>query len=501
MIKKLNFSKPLNIIFSGVLCTLIAVWLIISASQWSDITDSYHKINSKHINNVSLFIRDALHNYEYALDEIINASPDFSLTSYNENRSNVKKLLMTQLKMMPNVLAIIEGDAKGNYIRVPSLDKSLRGINEYDPRTRPWFHNASADSDKALFTSPYDDYVLNKKIISISRPILREDSSTSGVLALDLDLDFLVKILHDLTPPVSGDTFILARDGLPVIKPLRFQDDSMYSEFLKKSVENDGYFYHEATHSYYYYKSIANPKWVIFYKVDKNTLNGLAFHESIKVTYGVGFALIILIFSWWGVKSIVDSIFMSIASSLRYGKFEGLDAASLLLNELRSTSEHIETITEKTLTDSLTGLRNRRSFDTDLEKIEHHKKSFIAMMDIDNFKQVNDVYGHATGDVVLKSVATLAIEEQSNNVMFYRYGGEEFAVIFKNSELDEAYETLERLRKKVEQRQFREPGLNVTLSVGLCSLHNTSVTEAVEKADSLLYEAKKSGKNKTVINV
>lgn len=125
----------------------------------------------------------------------------------------------------------------------------------------------------------------------------------------------------------------------------------------------------------------------------------------------------------------------------------------------------------------------------------------LALIDIDNFKKVNDTYGHKAGDAVLKKVAELIRSSVGSNDIVARYGGEEFAVIFAERSFQEAYDTVEQIRKSVESELHEAIGWQAaTISVGLHAYAAGMGKEALfVGADNALYEAKRSGKNRTVI--
>ena len=127
------------------------------------------------------------------------------------------------------------------------------------------------------------------------------------------------------------------------------------------------------------------------------------------------------------------------------------------------------------VTDGLTGLYNRRhfqcNFDREFLRSERYdSKLSLAMIDIDFFKQVNDTYGHGCGDYVLKEIAYLALQTFRKTDMVFRYGGEEFAVILTETDIQNAIIPCERLRKNVETYPFIYNGqpFNVTISAGVC---------------------------------
>lgn len=158
------------------------------------------------------------------------------------------------------------------------------------------------------------------------------------------------------------------------------------------------------------------------------------------------------------------------------------------------------------LTDALTGLYNRRHFNAELEREFMRSKRYggnlcIAIIDIDFFKKINDTYGHICGDYVLKEVAYLMLENFRKTDMVFRYGGEEFVVIMTETSLENSLIPLERLRKTIENNNFTYKGekIKVTISIGAEINHTESPDEFLNNADKALYQAKQSGRNKTVL--
>lgn len=157
--------------------------------------------------------------------------------------------------------------------------------------------------------------------------------------------------------------------------------------------------------------------------------------------------------------------------------------------------------------DPLTGLYNHISFHEYLDiLIEQAKQNnlpiHLAILDIDNFKKVNDQYGHCVGDLVLKRISKIIKESIPFNHFACRYGGEEFAIIFTDISLKEAHTISDKIRTTIQN--FHHEELNhqsVTISIGLqsftCAMDKKDL---FERADSLLYVAKKSGKNMMVMH-
>ncbi len=167
------------------------------------------------------------------------------------------------------------------------------------------------------------------------------------------------------------------------------------------------------------------------------------------------------------------------------------------------------TLVDNATRDSLTGAYNRGSFLDQLRKdvssaIRHRQYLSVAALDLDHFKQINDRYGHATGDLVLRhfarTVSTLIRSEDT----FGRIGGEEFALILRQCPELEAQKKLERIRDTIERLDLMhgEQRVVVTVSVGICGLEAglaIADTELLEAADRALYEAKTAGRNRVSV--
>ena len=158
------------------------------------------------------------------------------------------------------------------------------------------------------------------------------------------------------------------------------------------------------------------------------------------------------------------------------------------------------------LTDGLTGLYNRRYLEVHLDKLlqknrEDKKYLAVLMMDIDHFKSVNDTYGHTVGDEILKKFAARLRDKVRSFDMVARYGGEEFVVILPDVSRERAYRVAERLRATIANEPFPcavpSGALEITTSIGGAVIGGeiNDVREALERADTTLYQAKGGGRN------
>jgi diguanylate cyclase (GGDEF)-like protein len=154
-------------------------------------------------------------------------------------------------------------------------------------------------------------------------------------------------------------------------------------------------------------------------------------------------------------------------------------------------------------TDSLTGIFNRAKFDEEFKKWTNYSNTHendisLVFFDIDNFKSVNDNYGHMAGDKVIKNIALSIQSKIRSTDIFARWGGEEFVILLPNTGNDQAVEMAERMRVAIEKITCSEWG-NITCSFGIATLRkNESADSFIKRGDKLLYEAKRCGKNKVV---
>jgi diguanylate cyclase (GGDEF)-like protein len=168
-----------------------------------------------------------------------------------------------------------------------------------------------------------------------------------------------------------------------------------------------------------------------------------------------------------------------------------------------------ETATRESVTDELTGLSNRRALDDVLAGEVERARRFgddlgLVLIDLDDFKSVNDTYGHLQGDVVLREVARVLRASSREIDQPARYGGEELAVVLPGTDLEGAYNRAERIREEIARLRIpRLDGLGTVSITTSCGVAAVRAGEAdgralVQAADSALYEAKHSGKNTSV---
>ncbi len=177
----------------------------------------------------------------------------------------------------------------------------------------------------------------------------------------------------------------------------------------------------------------------------------------------------------------------------------------LVAERTAQLEQMVEEVKRLSLTDALTGCLNRRALDerllTEVERSRRYERSLsVIFVDMDHFKRINDQYGHATGDVVLREVALRCQRELRTQVDWLaRYGGEEFLVVLPESDARQASELAHRLGAVMRDRPIDVDGLllHVTASFGVAQLHegDESMEKMLSRADAALYAAKAAGRD------
>lgn len=210
------------------------------------------------------------------------------------------------------------------------------------------------------------------------------------------------------------------------------------------------------------------------------------------------------------VQNIMIALILTGAALAGFGIIaRGRELMNSLENSLKSEQDlRIQNIIMDRLSkiDPLTDLYNHKTFHEYLGWLIDHQQSNpfpmqLAILDIDNFKKVNDQYGHWVGDIVLRQVAAMVLKHIGADDFAARYGGEEFVVILTAKKLEDSHRIMTRILTAIAELPIAEmDGASITVSIGMHDYTGTdSKSSTFQQADDALYEAKKTGKNKIVI--
>ena len=359
-------------------------------------------------------------------------------------------------------------------------------------------------------TAIYGPYYNEEKeyVVCYSAPV-RRNGRIVGVLSIEKDGYLFCRLIENIRFGNSGESYIIDAGGTDIAVSDPNHIDWVKNQYNSRKLyeknkdeetksildlEQEGlngksgvgtYTWNDGK-VYVTYRPISTTGWVLFAGLREEELAEMtqsAFFASIAKGPALAicltlFALLTVLIVFWIISS---------------------------MKKTAEINEKLEIIANK---DSLTGLRNRHFLETSLSEkwkypVKVPSQAAVLMMDIDDFKQYNDFYGHPKGDDCLREVAGLFRDafEDANNVM--RYGGEEFMGVVFLLDQSAALDIGEKICHLVENAAIPNScGGVVTVSVGICYVDSTleiSLKTCIQTADKALYEAKRSGKNKAVL--
>lgn len=250
---------------------------------------------------------------------------------------------------------------------------------------------------------------------------------------------------------------------------------------------------------------------LLFVDYHLGEVNGL---EFIAVLRESGFEQPVILITGQGSEDVaIEAMRAGVSDYLVKGNYNDHDLFRAVMNaiekyELRKKiAEDVIRFKEMSITDDLTGLLNRCYFFEELSKeLNRADRSgppfSLIMLDLDEFKKINDTYGHLTGDMVLKKTADIIKKHMRSSDLPCRYGGEEFCIILPDTSIPGAMAKAEKLREDIATAQYdsdeTDEKISITCSIGMAQYDtgDTNVNEIIRRADRALYKAKDAGRNK-----
>lgn len=501
--RRLSFSTPILLSFAGILLSFIIIATLVSIIQRNDIVENYHSINRNFTHNLAVnYAESILHENDYILgraatylsrneelNKVVNLEPEKGLQS-----------MMQLLAMMPTVSSLSIADTQGHYLRAPqAVDR--QGDPVFNATTRPWFVHQGDVGIFSRYTQPYTDFFTHQQTVTLAKPVISADGKLKGTLAFHFDLIAMSHTLRQMKPPVQGEFFIVNRQGQALLHPDsgKLFQTVVSDRLLTDMTAGEGEVFDKASRTWYYYYSFTNPDWFVIYKVSDHTLSALAQREGMIISWGFALTGLIIITFGLYLRQASRGILMNIINAIKTGDTKRAPGLDVMLHKaIENNKERERAYVRQATVDSLTGCKNRWAFDTDITALMNEQQPLaLSLVDIDNFKSINDTWGHLSGDIVLRNVAREGIAIlQAHGLSLYRYGGEEFAVIFPAEHIEQASALLELWRLNVANRTWREEGLHVTFSAGLGEWHMETLDHLVSSVDEALYKAKHQGKNR-----
>lgn len=444
-------------------------------------------------------------------------------------RDQMRRYLRSVQTRLGPVLELTVTDAAGNVLASSQATPELRVPANWPPQ---------GAIDGVLIATPHWDSTRGRPTIAITVPILSPANEILGALSALFDLRSVQPQLQSLTRSLPGEVVLEATGGAPLLStrrlapglaPLSAATREQLHAHPGEPVNFRGHFRQRVLGV----SAIAHalPVHIIAERDLADIYQAWSGFRNWFVSLVTGLTLLVGAIAWRIGRAIVKPldrltgaadriasgdltvqvaetnndelghltrVFNQMADNLRRSQAE-VDAAS---KALRQKNQLLEALS---LTDSLTGLYNRKKLDDvlagQIARFQRNHRPFaLLMLDIDYFKALNDTYGHLAGDEVLVSVAKVLMQAIRNVDCAARYGGEEFAIVLVETSLGAAIETAERIRSLLQKTVYRvgERSVSVTVSVGVAEsrVEDEGGDSVLARADAALYEAKHAGRNR-----
>ena len=400
---------------------------------------------------------------------------------------------------------VIISDAEDRYKIYPSVN-----IDKFSPRERPWYP-LTATKDAITYSEPYLSILndingtsrSNKKSITASTNLYNKHSGFIGNIAFDLDLKSISSTINNKLPPYNGKFFITSATGEVVLSENKIDifKKNVPPSWIERASAVEGDFYDSNEGVFVFYKTYMNPDWLAFTIVNESD-----YHDITSIAKKTFWIVILSCFVFYIIMVALVKLYMERIISRLYMGINGIDhkkdkiTIGSIYENIQKSKKNLEQAVYDSTVDSLTNMFNRRKFDTDINALAINNHFFyLAMIDIDDFKKINDTYGHETGDVVLRTVCKIGHQIMGNTYSIYRIGGEELCVIYAGDDYQHFYELIDTWLKMVSMRAWRESDLHVTFSAGIATYNNEKpIEDVLIDADKKLYIAKSEGKNRII---
>jgi diguanylate cyclase (GGDEF)-like protein len=346
------------------------------------------------------------------------------------------------------------------------------------------------------------DYVVSKNVPVIVLTALINDDIRDHILSYAI-FDYIIKEGPHSMVQLSDSIRRFVRNKHITI--LIVDDSGVGRKILRKSLENQMFSVVEATNGQEALSQLkVNPDIrLVITDYHMPVMDGFQLTGEIRKQFPMGEIGII------GISAVGNPIlsakFLKTGANDFVNKPYNEEEFQWRIHQNIELLESMRIIREAAIKDYLTGLYNRRYFFNVAEKLFENAKRknlniLIGMIDIDNFKAINDTYGHDAGDQVIQHIAQIMQNSFRASDIVARFGGEEFVVLSVNMAPEKHHIHFEDLRKAVETTSIktRSGEINVTVSIGVSTRIAASLDEMINESDKQLYNAKKAGRNKVI---
>lgn len=510
---RLNIIISLVVIVGAIIAAIINFYTSSKALK-NSLTESYLESNYNYTNKLAEGVELIINNLQKDITAIAN------LHSENEFNQKSLNIFLDAEKSDFNSIFITDMNGEIQLISPNELNFSNRSTIKKGTIIDKNVVNKSITEKKPFITEPYITNNGNALIL-VTAPIFDDNHTPKGVMVGTVHLFEENAINHLLkTHEYRDDTIIYVVDAKghivfhPDSKKLSTDasDDSIVATILRDKTSGYKEFTDSNNEKYFAGYSYIEPfKWGIISMTPASAINepmkelffDLLTRSSVVVLILVVIAALLMRtltkpltqLAEYSEKAILNNKINKVKEPMHINS--QIYEVKQLSRQLQS---HIQMLNREIQIDGLTGIANRRTFDATIKEwIETKQKFSLLLMDIDDFKRVNDTYGHLVGDDVLKFLSKIIESFEGEEDLTFRYGGEEFGLLLKNCNEQNAYEIAEKLRKEVADK-ISPTGEYITISIGVTEfkkdIHPVTI---IERADKALYQSKRAGKNKSTI--
>lgn len=422
---------------------------------------------------------------------------------YSRNIWNGKVLLSKQLSV------IYYADASGqSFSSDPELDLAWHktGISA---ASRAWFQGA-VNTTGFSWTGAYQDALTGIYTLTVSHRLRPFAGINERVIGIDIDLSAWSQMLSTMLYRDNGLNHLLfdrTTGQVLASSQAELNGQILKRPWLDRLEGVSGAFYSNETDQYVAYETLPGRTSILAIttqpKRDAVAMLGGGAVMVLLMLSGLLFIVIATLFRLrlsalvGGLIQMVRLLRLSSAQERATMILPDFPEIAELHEELNLVSDRLQASQDAAHRDVLTGLYNRRFLDERLRQLHAEGKPFVlALIDFDNFKSINDRYGHSTGDVVLRRSSSLGLELLGNVATLCRYGGEELMVLFEHCTLEEAEWLMTHWRQGVSELKWRDEEMKVTFSGGIAAAEGRSPEALIERIDQALYQAKRDGKDR-----
>ncbi|MCH7372183.1 MULTISPECIES: sensor domain-containing diguanylate cyclase [Aeromonas] len=458
---------------------------------------------------IAIAEEESLEQVEQVLATEVNADQLRPLTFSEETKAFSRNLWNGKVTLGNQLNLIFYADSSGQSFSNNEEQDLAWDATKLDATSRAWFKGALRTSDFS-WTGAYQDALTGAYTLTVSHRLRPFGGVKDRVISLDINLPAWSQRLSTMLYRDNGLNHLLfdrSTGQILVHSQAEFNGQVIAYPWIARLEGASGTFFSDEVGQYVAYQALPGRSNILAITTQPR-------RDAVAVVGGGAVMVLLLLSS--ALFTVMAILFRLRLSALIGGLIQMVrllrlsstqERATMILpdfpeiaelhEELNLVSDRLQASHDAANRDALTGLYNRRFLDERLRQLHSEGRSFVlALVDLDNFKSINDGYGHGVGDVVLRRCASLGQERLANAASLCRYGGEELVALFEHCTLAEAEWLMTQWRQGVGEMKWRDDAMKVTFSGGIGAAEGRTPEELMEQIDQALYRAKQDGKDR-----